>query len=378
MIQVSSLDVPESLVGTPLTVTKTGPGAFTVEAEDPAMSFTGHVGELASTTVDEHGELSIFVSQLEGEEGQEYLIQERSRAAAIDDLQGNLEVEEKGFGSGILTATLQGPDRRLVRKTIDEIANAYVRQNVERKSAEAENTLAFLDEQLPKIRQQVEAAESELNTYRLEKGSIDLTLETQTLLQTIVATESNIEELQQQRVKATQSFTESHPAIIVLDGQIARMRSELESLNRQVRELPNTQQEVLRLVRDVEVSTALYTSLLNNAQELRVMRAGTVGNVRVIDYAVQPRNSIKPNKQKTALMALALGLGAWRGCGLPAQCAAFRRAQSGPHRKVCPGPRLRDGAAQHSPGPDVPPDGEEWKGSGAGSGASAGQLRSRV
>ena len=175
------------------------------------MSIAGQVGEAASATIDKHGELSIFVSQLEGEEGQEYWVQERSRAAAIADLQGNLEVEEKGYGSGILTATLQGPDRSLVRKTIDEIANTYVRQNVERKSAEAENTLAFLDEQLPKVRQQVEAAESELNTYRLEKGSIDLTLETQTLLQTIVATESNLEKLQQERVKATQSFTESHP-----------------------------------------------------------------------------------------------------------------------------------------------------------------------
>ncbi len=59
-IQVSSLDVPDSLVGTSFTVTKTGPGAFTVAAEVPAMSFAGQVGESASTTVDKHGELSYF------------------------------------------------------------------------------------------------------------------------------------------------------------------------------------------------------------------------------------------------------------------------------------------------------------------------------
>ncbi|MFD2883345.1 GNVR domain-containing protein [Pseudomonas lini] len=49
--------------------------------------------------------------------------------------------------------------------------------------------------------------------------------------------------------------------------------------------LPSTQQELLSLTRDVEVGTAIYTQLLNKSQELDVMRAGTVGNVRLIDTA---------------------------------------------------------------------------------------------
>ena len=93
----------------------------------------------------------------------------------------------------------------------DSIANAYVRQNVERKSAEAESTLAFLDTQLPLVREEMRAAEDVLNTYRLEKGSIDLPLETQAILQTIVKTEGQLTELQQQRDKLTQAFKETTP-----------------------------------------------------------------------------------------------------------------------------------------------------------------------
>ena len=190
---------------------------------------------------------------------------------------------------------------------VDAIANAYVRQNVERRSAEAENTLLFLDEQLPIVRAQMEAAEVALNTYRLEKGSVDLPLETQTMLQTIVATEGQITELRRERDKLIQAFTEEHPTVIALDRQIGGMNRQLDDLNRQVLELPLTQQEVLRLVREVEVTTALYTSLLNTAQELRVMKAGTVGNVRVIDYAVQPTFPVKPSKSRILLYALLAG-----------------------------------------------------------------------
>jgi tyrosine-protein kinase Etk/Wzc len=219
-----------------------------------------------------------------------------------------LTVEERGDWSGVLAIAVEGTDPDSVRQQVDGIANAYVRQNVERKSAEAENTLAFLDEQLPVVRQEMEVAEVALNAYRLEKGSVDLPLETQSILQTIVGVEGQLNEFQRERDKMIQAFTEVHPTVIVLDRQIGSLNRQLDDLNRQVRELPSTQQEVLRLVRDVEVNTALYTSLLNTAQELRVMKAGTVGNVRVIDYAFQPTSPFKPSRSRIVLLSLLLGM----------------------------------------------------------------------
>ncbi|HEY5138223.1 MAG TPA: polysaccharide biosynthesis tyrosine autokinase, partial [Methylococcales bacterium] len=72
--------------------------------------------------------------------------------------------------------------------------------------------------------------------------------------------------------------------------------------------LPETQQVILRLARDVQVSTELYTALLNNTQTLRVSKAGTVGNVRIIDYAVLPDEPIKPKKALIVAVSLILGL----------------------------------------------------------------------
>ena len=153
----------------------------------------------------------------------------------------------------------------------------------------------------------MESAELALNDYRIEQGSVDLPLETQTVLQGIVAIEAQLNNLRQEREKIRQAFTEVHPTALVLNRQIGRLNAQLARLNDQVKSLPGTQQELLRLLRDVEVNTALYRSLLDTAQQLRVVKAGTIGNVRVIDYAVLPNHSGGPNRTRIMLLALLLG-----------------------------------------------------------------------
>jgi tyrosine-protein kinase Etk/Wzc len=302
-VSVDSIEVPESMVGRPMTLIAISPARYDLFDQNGGLLLRGTVGELATGN-----SVSLFVSKLQAAEDQEFVVYRRSRISSIKSLQDSLLVSEQGEWSGVLSVRVQGANPDRIRRQVDGIANAYVRQNVERKSAEAEKTLAFLDEQLPLVKTDMEAAEVALNTYRLEKGSIDLPLETQAILQTIVSIEGQVNQLKQERDKVTQGFTPAHPIIIALDKQIVRLQNELSQLNNQVQELPNTQQEVLRLVRDTEVNTALYTSLLNTAQELRVVKAGTVGNVRVLDYAVTPYGPIKPKTGNIRLLSLFFGV----------------------------------------------------------------------
>jgi tyrosine-protein kinase Etk/Wzc len=66
---------------------------------------------------------------------------------------------------------------------------------------------------------------------------------------------------------------------------LAELTARQDDLAKKVESLPTTQQELLSLTRDLKASTEIYTQLLNKYQELDVMRAGTVGNVRLIDAA---------------------------------------------------------------------------------------------
>jgi tyrosine-protein kinase Etk/Wzc len=306
-IRVDTLEMPERMRGSAFRLVAIGPDVYDLYDAEGNHLLVGKVGETAEKTLPYGGRLSLFVSALQGEADQAFQVLRKPRLAAIQGLKKSLEVEEVGDWSGILSLSVEGADPEGVKAKVNEIANVYVRQNVERKSAEAEQTLEFLDAQLPIVRQNMEAAELALNNYRLEKGSIDLPLETQSVLQTIVSVEAQLNELRQEREKVTLAFTEAHPTVIALDRQIGRMTLELNDLNGQVRDLPTTQQELLRLIRDVEVNTALYTSLLDTAQELRVVKAGTIGNVRVIDYAVTPSSPVKPIKSRIMLLSLLLG-----------------------------------------------------------------------
>ena len=307
LIRVDTLDLPDSMRDTTIKLVAAGSNRYELYDNGDKLPLAGAVGKVASHDLGGGERLSLFVSVLQGKPGQVFRVRKIPRTSAIQSLQAELVVQERGARSGILALSLTGADPESIQRQINEIARAYVQQNVERRSAEAQKTLEFLDQQLPIVRNNMEGAELALNDYRIEKGSIDLPLETQAVLETIVSIEAQLNTLRQQREKIRQIFTEVHPTSIALNRQVGQLNAELERLNDQVQDLPGTQQELLRLLRDVEVATALYRSLLDMAQELRVVKAGTIGNARVIDYAVMPGFPVTPNRLLIVLLSPLLG-----------------------------------------------------------------------
>src|SRR5690606_14137255 len=109
-------------------------------------------------------------------------------------------------------------------------------------------------------------------------------------------------------------YTETNPKVRTIDGQIRAIRHELDGLNRRVSGMPALQRDALRLERDVRVSGELYKSLLDSSLQLRLVKEGKIGNVRLLDKAVEPKRPIKP--QKPLVMALSLVLGLLAGVTL--------------------------------------------------------------
>ncbi len=307
-IRIETLEVPDEYLGKPFRLVASKGGRYQLLDGEEKTILEGQVGEPASAPLGKEGEIKLFVSDLQAEPGDEFIISHSPRLDVIEMLRSQLRLEERGTDSGIIRITLEGTDPVKIADIINEVTSIYVRQNVERKSAETGKTLAFLEKQLPKLREQMEAAEAALNNYRFKRGSIDLPLETQSLLQRAVAIESELSELRRSREALIKKFTEEHPRIQALDAQIESLAAELAEVEETTKKLPTTQQEILRLTRNAEVASQLYTTLLNNAQELKVVKAGTVGNVRVIDPAVPPLKPVRPKKVFVVAMSFVLGL----------------------------------------------------------------------
>tara|TARA_Y100000780_G_scaffold49321_1_gene41265 strand:+ start:25814 stop:28042 length:2229 start_codon:yes stop_codon:yes gene_type:complete len=302
-LSVFQLDVPAQLEGETLILRADAGQSFTLLNEDGDVLLNGPVGE----PVELHG-FSVQIERLQARPGTEFEVAKRNELSTILDYQRRVGVSEKGRDSGILQMSLESDDPAAATTVLDEIARLYVRQNVERKSAEAQQSLDFLKEQLPEVRRQLERAEEALNKYQASAGSVDITLETQAVLDQVVELETAISELSLKRSEMERRFTRQHPNYLALMEQKQQLEARRDDLLKRVGGLPETQQELLRLSRDVKVSTEIYTAMLNKSQELDVVRAGTVGNVRIIDNAVVDTSQpVKPKKALIVVLATLLG-----------------------------------------------------------------------
>lgn len=302
-VDIFQLEVPARLEGKGLILRAEADDAFSLLNADGEVLVAGVVG----TPLAEQG-FRIQVAGLEGRPGTEFLVTKRNELSTILSYQREVGVSEKGRDSGILSLTLQSPQPLHASRVLDEISRLYVRQNVERKSAEAQQSLDFLKDQLPQVRMDLEKAEAALNAYQASAGSVDITLETQAVLDQVVELDTAISELQLSRSEMERRFTRQHPNYQALVQQMAQLEARKDRLVERVGGLPETQQELLRLARDVQVSTEIYTAMLNTSQELDIVRAGTVGNVRIIDEAiVDTTQPVKPKKALIVVLATLLG-----------------------------------------------------------------------
>ncbi|MEQ6341798.1 MAG: polysaccharide biosynthesis tyrosine autokinase [Gammaproteobacteria bacterium] len=303
LIKVESLEVPRPLLGMRLTLVAGDNGRYQLLDDHNAPLLQGAVGEPAVGK-----DMSLYISQLKARPGTHFILTRVSQEDAINRLRANFAVNERVKLSGIIEATLKGADATQTAVILNDIINAYVRQNVEYRSAEAANTLKFLETQLPILKKQSDAAEAAYNNYRQSRGSVDLDIETQGVLASLVDLDKETVKLQQERDLLRQNFTPDHPRIQATDSMLERLKSKRSLLNATVSRLPDTQQAVVRLKRDVEVSNRLYTELLNTAQQLRVSKAGTVGDARIIDQAVVSSHPVEPKGPLIMGISLLLGL----------------------------------------------------------------------
>jgi len=236
-----------------------------------------------------------------------YIVRKMSLPAAVGSVLTNYSVEEKGKLTGVLGLNYQGADKEHITKVLNSILVAYSKQNIERRSAETAQTLKFLDEQLPELKQQLDVAEREFNKFREQYNTVDVTKESELYLTQSISLETQKIELEQKQAELSEKYTAEHPAMQQIDAQLAAINSRIKELNATLKQLPDLQRRYLQLYREVEVKQQLYTTLLNSYQQLRIAKAGEIGNVRIVDTAVLPIEPIKPKKLLVLLLSIFVG-----------------------------------------------------------------------
>ncbi|EOV7733137.1 polysaccharide biosynthesis tyrosine autokinase [Acinetobacter baumannii] len=236
-----------------------------------------------------------------------YNIKKLSLPLAIKSISSDYSVEEKGKLTGILGLSYQGQDQEHITKVLNAILATYSAQNIERRSAESAQTLKFLDEQLPDLKKQLDDAERQFNKFRQQYNTVDVTKESELYLTQSITLETKKAELEQKQAEMAAKYTAEHPAMREINGQLAAINKQIGELNSTLKQLPDVQRQYLQLYREVEVKTQLYTALLNSYQQLRIAKAGEIGNVRIVDTAIEPVQPIKPKKLLVLILSVFVG-----------------------------------------------------------------------
>ncbi len=306
-IRVSEFTLPVLLENRRFVVQSGEEGSYRVSEAESGIVFSGKVGETVKLNTP-YGPVLMHIEELRARPGVRFDLVRSSRLAAIESVQRSLDVGEIGKQSGILQATLKGSTADSVYQLLTEVGREYMAQNSARRTEEADKSLAYLNQRLPELKQQLEQAEARYNQFRNLHGTVDLGEEGRITLQRSAAARTRRIELEQKRTELMSRYTASHPAVMSVDAQLRDVSTELRQAAIQLKTLPVLEQEMVRLSRDVKVNSELYAALVSSAQQLQLITVGRTSNVRLVDAPERPEKPVTPNRPRIIAIAIFAGL----------------------------------------------------------------------
>jgi tyrosine-protein kinase Etk/Wzc len=305
-LRIASMNVPRGQYGEPLWVLVNDKG-WTLHDDNGRQVAAGGVGQTVPFTLDS-GAGSLQVEALEALPGTRFKVVANDPSMVYDEMLRNLKVEEAGRQSGVIRVSLNDADPRFASGFLGALTSIYLDNRMTVQTGEAGRALRFLEAQLPAVKRELDRAEEALNTYRTGTNTISVPLENENSLRQIAELERQKVEIELRRAQVLQRYTPEYPEAMSLQRQLGTVNSALGSLRGQMNKSPRQEKDVVRLQRDVQMNTQLYTTLVNNAQELRVAQAGTSGNARLVDAPGVLSQPVKPRAGTVLSVAAGLGL----------------------------------------------------------------------
>lgn len=104
--------------------------------------------------------------------------------------------------------------------------------------------------------------------------------------------------------------------IVELEAQNGSLRARTSALReivakheKELNALPDKSLKLARLQREAELNNNIYMMLREKYEENRIVQAGQIGSVRVVDWAKPPKSPIKPKKRLNLMLGIMVGLG---------------------------------------------------------------------
>lgn len=302
-VQISRFNVSQGYLNQPFTIVRSDKGFILSNGFD---DFKGQLNQ-AHNFRGTNGIIQITVDDLPTI-GHPIHITKQSLQTTTDNINNALSVVEKGKQTGIIQLSLTGSNQQQISLILREILSSYVDQNQSRGSEETTKTITFMETQIPALKQKLEDSEALFNDFRKKYGTIDVSKEAELLLTENSQLDIQLNDLKLKKADLLTYYTEEHPLVIQINDQLKVLNARKQEINNTVAGLPEIQREFLQLSEDVGINREIYLTMLKNYEQLKIVKAGQIGYVRIVDSPISTYNAIAPKKMQIVLITTILGI----------------------------------------------------------------------
>ena len=249
---------------------------------------------------------TLLVTRIDAAAGREFFVYKQSLRSSVQRISSGLGIRERG-NTGIVDFSYTGGDADASVVILNAVIEEYINQNLRRRSVEIDRSIAFIEEQLVEISEELRTATADLAVYRQGRQIDELSVGTQALLDAAIDLEVQLDELAFQKEQRLQVLTVNHPDIQNIILEETRLESRLEDIRADLSRVPEVEQDLARLVQRVEGAQTLEQQLRARVDQLGIVRASTVGNIRVIEPAETGR-LVGPDRRGPIGIGAGIGL----------------------------------------------------------------------
>ncbi|HOE34027.1 MAG TPA: Wzz/FepE/Etk N-terminal domain-containing protein, partial [Smithella sp.] len=215
---------------------------------------------------------SLLLTDLRGSKGDDFQLALSKFEDVVASLQAGIKAAEQGRMTGIIRVSYASTNPVLARDIVNTLVQAYLEQSISFKSEEASRAVGFVEEQLKNLRGDLDTSEKNLQGFKSTTGVIKLDSEAEQLITKLADLEKSraevvlqqnqikfaldalenavktggayapvsinsdpilsgmavrLNELEVQKRSLQTDYTESHPAVKTLQGQIEAMQKKM-------------------------------------------------------------------------------------------------------------------------------------------------------
>ena len=174
-----------------------------------------------------------------------------------------------------------------------------------------------IDKQAAANQVELEAAQAQLAAVNGQLGGEARTIADNA---TIKQYNAQLAELETKKIAMQDKYTAKHPLVIDVQNQIAALKEKIKSEinrvaslqapsdNEELSKLPEVEQGYIKVARDAAVAGDIYIMLAKRLEEAKVAEVMVSNDVQVVDMPTLPEKPIKPRKGLTLFLTVLLGL----------------------------------------------------------------------